>query len=152
MRRRFFLSPRRARATGWFRTLTLACLLAFGGALTVEAHDLRSCAHHATHGEHGHEQAPVPAPAHDHHSTDHDSPHPDSADSEPTDPEPHGPCSCIGDCSGSTALVLPGPGSEDADVALVHAAPVPPDASALRALAPVPYLRPYALAPPPVIV
>lgn len=154
MKRHFFLSPRVVRGAGWFRAVTLACLLAFGGALTVEAHDLRSCAHHAAHGESGHERTPVHEHAltDEHDSTAHDPAHPHSTDPDSTDPEPHAPCSCIGDCSGSTAVVLPEPQAAAAELALVHAPPAAPAATALRALPPVPYLRPYALPPPPVIV
>lgn len=130
------------------RVATGLCLVLLLGGSSADAHDLNSCSHHgipisATSG---------PTVAADHggsHGNHVGSPTGHHGDSSGHDPHGHGPCVCIGDCSAPAALALSRSGGTVARDARLIDDPSPPHLPLFPPQQLLPYVLPYALAPPP---
>lgn len=139
----------RTRATPWFRGIVLLSLSLLQVGWTANAHDLHACPHHGLHEESAVQDAPA-APDHDvHHGHDGhpDVPTADHATEHPAG-EDHGPCTCIGDCAGATAVTLCPHAAEIDRAAAVTAESFPANDAILDIVSLQPYLLPFALAPP----
>jgi hypothetical protein len=132
------------------------CLLFLFGGWSADAHDLHACPHHglpvvaAGTDDAGARQAGSDDQAEHHHGAHgeaHAEAHPEPASGDES--HGHGPCTCIGDCSGPPAAELPRSTGPEAREPASFADTEVPQSPVLPTQQLLPYVLPYALAPPP---
>lgn len=150
----------RTRAMPWFKGIVLLSIVLLQAGWTANAHHLHACPHHGLPESAEHEAPPTPG----HHAQHEHAGHAEAAnagappaqftaashasDSGHPAGEGHGPCTCIGDCSGATALTLSLRAAEVDRAAQVIVRAFRAADTTLDVVALQPYLLPFSLAPP----